>query len=315
MPIPIEKLRAVTKIVTHKNCPDGVASAMILKDVLPDATIEFQHYDDEAHSNHEPEPGVLFCDFSPSKTGDLDGWVKAGAIVLDHHKSQREVVERFGELGVFADEHEEPGVCGATLAYREVWAPLMQHPSSSRPINGPTVEEFATLSGIRDTWQKNDPRWREACEQAEAVRFWPEEELVGLPVGSWPEKLALGSVLFNKRLRGAQKAIDNGWRFITPSGRRVIVFEGLRQTSDAAEILGSEVDFVVGFGFVCESNKPKMIYSTRSHTDFDCSAFATAHGGGGHLRAAGFSISDYDPMTAANPYALIHKLLESWSEG
>ena len=327
--LPIDKLRAVTHIVTHKNCPDGVASAMILKDVLPDAKLSFQQYDDPEHENHEPEPGVLFCDFSPHSSR-VNGWVEAGAIVLDHHKSAEEVVAKFGELGRFADEKAEPGICGATLAFREVWYPLSSDDlvephgivtemgaDRRHDAKAAIVAEFATLAGIRDTWQTKDPRWLEGCHQAEALAFWPHEELLGLSVGGWAEKLVLGPTLFKKRLKRAQDAIDNGYRFVTPSGRKVIVFEGLRPTSDAANTLDDDpnpVDLVVGFGFVAFDNKIQMIFSTRSHTDFDCQKFCKAHGGGGHLRAAGITIKDYNPLTNPNPYAHIQTLLADWKE-
>ncbi len=39
--IPIETLRAVRTIITHANCPDGVASALILHQALPNAAIVF----------------------------------------------------------------------------------------------------------------------------------------------------------------------------------------------------------------------------------------------------------------------------------
>lgn len=351
MPIPIDKLRSIKHLITHKDCADGIAAAMIIKDVLPDVKVSFQHYDDPQHMSHVPEEGALFCDFSPfypkppkddasdedkaeyAKLRDLAeqrimAWIEMGAIVLDHHRSQKAVVERFGELGVFADEHKEPGVCGATLAFREVWQHLAKDdlqevmegenvrmkPEQWREYRA-AVEDFAVLSGIRDTWQKTNPRFRDACEQAEAIRFWGADDLVGLPVAEWGPKLDhMGTTLFRKKLENAQKAIDKGWRFTLKNGRRVIVFEGLAETSDAAELLGEEVDFLVGFGFTCEEGKPRMVFSTRSHTDFNCEKFCTAQGGGGHLRAAGFPVVKFDPMTTANPYAYIHDLLTKWDE-
>ena len=46
-------------------------------------------------------------------------------------------------------------------------------------------------------------------------------------------------------------------------------------SSDVAEALGEEVDFVVAFGFTVDKPKgggqnPICIFSTRSHTDFEC---------------------------------------------
>jgi hypothetical protein len=50
--------------------------------------------------------------------------------------------------------------------------------------------------------------------------------------------------------------------------------------------------------------------STRSHTTFDCAAFAKAHGGGGHTRAAGFALDVY--AGDRNPYAYVRELVEVW---
>lgn len=305
----VKKLQAVRHIVTHENCADGIASAMILKNVLLDAKVTFLQYETPAHVALEPEEGMLFCDFAPHKS-KVPAFMEAGAIVLDHHKTQKSVVELFGPNGVFADETAEPGVCGATLAYREVWAPLMKAtgvPDDFRPFIRDIIQNFGTLAGIRDTWQKKDPRWLQACEQAEAVTFWPIDELLGLAPEQWAQKLELGPVLFARKLKSAEKRIEQGLRFTTAKGRRVVVFEGLRQSSDAAEMLGDKADFVVGFGYNAENETPAIIYSTRSHTGFDCSAFALAHGGGGHSAAAGFRL----PMvpTTPQPYELLRQLV------
>lgn len=311
--IPVEKLRSVTHIVSHENCADGMASAMILKHALPNAKVTFLQYDTPAHKALAPAPGMLFCDFAPYKERVAE-FREAGTLVLDHHKTQKAVVESFGELGVFADETTEPGVCGAVLAFREVWLPLMKNgyddgimPVTVSDATVQQLQTFAILAGIRDTWQRKDARWQSACEQAEALGFWPVEELVELHPDAWGQKFALGPVLYARRLRSAGNCLDRSFNFMTGKGRRVKVFEGLRQSSDAAELAGDTADFVVGFGYTAEANMPKVIYSTRSHTGFDCSAFALAHGGGGHSAAAGFSMS-IGPSTV-QPYQLLQETL------
>lgn len=325
--IPLDKLRAIRHIVSHENCPDGMASAMILRDVLPDAKVTFCQYGTPLHRELEPEEGMLFCDFSPDP-GRAAQFIEAGTIVLDHHRTQKDVVAAFGELGVFGDEEADPGVCGAFLAFREVWAPLVMA-TNKHKLEALTrdeapghiledsevwtrVREFATLAGIRDTWQKHDPRWRQACEQAEALIFWPQEELLGLAPSQWGEKLQLGPVLYERRLRTAQRCIDGGWRFTTAKGTRVIVFEGTKPTSDAAEILGEEVDFVVGFNYRLDGDDLRIIFSTRSHTTFDCATYAKSHpGGGGHTKAAGFQLP-VDPQNSLNPYKMVWEDLHQY---
>lgn len=312
--IPIDKLRGVTTIVCHQNgpgspCPDGVASALILRDVLPDAAIVFASHDEAGQLL--PCLGMLFCDVTPPASR-ASLFVEAGAIVLDHHRTARSVVELFGAHGVFADENAEPGVSGALLAYREVWLPL-------RGQNEDALL-FAKVAGVRDTWQRSSERWSEACEQAAALVFWPFER--------WPvpffardgmnatarAMFEIGGPLVDKRARETQKHISEGWRFETSAGTRVCVV-ATRETSDIADALDDAVDVVIGFSFangasIAGGHVERMIVSTRSHTKFDCAGFCKANGGGGHARAAGFSLTlRVDDL---QPFTFVAEMLDVW---
>jgi hypothetical protein len=312
MPIPIEKLRAVTRIIAHANCPDGYASAMILRDVL-DVPVQFVQYNTKEHLALPAEPGLLFCDFTPPYQGDPDRtqeFVDAGAIVIDHHKTARECIEAFGEHGIFGDEATEPGLSGALLAYRHVWLPLKGDAEDAH-VKG-MIEDFATLAGIRDTWQKNHPRWAEACLQATALMFPPSDYLVeghgelSMLLGAdWGKYLWAGRIREIKFRKACERALKDGFHFPSIRNTRVIMFQGVRMTSDAAEMAGDKYDLIVGYEMFCEDNQPKIIFSTRSRTDFDCSALAKRYGGGGHTKAAGFNIKD----PQETPFRLFERLL------
>lgn len=105
------------------------------------------------------------------------------------------------------------------------------------------------------------------------------------------------------------------------------MFQGVSTTSDAAELAEkavektlhdqvgpSQPDLVVGFHYKVDAGKLKLQFSTRSHTGFDCAAFAKAHGGGGHKAAAGFTV-EVSPEVSVNPYAMFRLLLEEWEGG
>ena len=82
---PLDKLMAVKTIICHGgNCPDGVASAILLHDVLPDAELKFVQYGTEEQKALRATSGMLFADFSPHAE-TFQKFVDAGAIVLDHH--------------------------------------------------------------------------------------------------------------------------------------------------------------------------------------------------------------------------------------
>lgn len=314
--ISLEKLNAVKSVVSHLNCSDGLASAILLKDAFRgrDLPIKFVQYQTEEHKTLVAEPGMLFVDFSPHPDR-VQEFVEAGAIVLDHHKTAKQVVEAFGEDGLFGDEIANPGVCGAVLAYQHVWLPLRG--PLARDETELFAKKFSTLAGVRDTWQRDDERWKEACLQNYILSFIPRERWLSKTfpqiASSWDTEYAwIGELLQEKETRTIRKIAELSYRLTTPKGTRVVIFEGVTKTSDLAELLHDSVDLVIGFNYETENGVPKVIFSTRSHTTFDCAAMCKAYGGGGHTKAAGFNrqLKHSDP----NPYTLAEELVRLWED-
>lgn len=277
----------ITTIVTHDNCPDGIASAMILRDVFPFAKVLWMQHGTKELAELPATPGMIFCDIVPP-AARVDQFLEAGAYVLDHHKTARDVVLPFVATGrgVFADEAAEPGVCGAVLAFREVWEPGHGIVGRASPLTQPTLDRtefFVTLAGIRDTWQRNSPHWQDACAQAAVLLFRPKDEWRLENIIGWKERFGwIGDLLLAKQAESVARAIAVAHRFTTPRGTKVITFMGSSVTSDASDVLGNAVDLVVGFTFKVDQGVQKMDLSTRSPTTFDCAALAKHYGGGGH---------------------------------
>lgn len=327
--IPLDKLRSVKHLVTHANCPDGVASALIIKDALPDVRVSFVKYGAE-HRNLPVEPGTLFCDFSPyvvrSKQADgverLDGnamarWVEAGTIVLDHHT--RDIVDNFAlnGLGVFGEN--ERLECGAMLAFKHVWLPLHDFKSSNEADH---IFNFAERAAVRDTWRQDDGRFKRAREEGELLLFWGMKQPLEYYLGLSDEgRGMLAGRLFERAEEHARTAIAESVRFTTGKGTRVLFFQGVAATSDAAEILEKDAngrysvnaDLVVGFHYRVDAGRLQLQFSTRSHTGFDCQALARAHGGNGHRAAAGFTVENAGG--GLNPYEMFSDLLNEWERG
>jgi hypothetical protein len=310
MTVALDKIKKVKRIVVHTDA-DGVASAMILKDVLPHASVEYVQYDTKAHVEMKAEPGMIFCDFSPHHTR-VDDFLKVEAIVLDHHDTTREVCAKFIErdLGAFGDMEKQPGVCGAWLAYVYVWRPSF--PGTVRSAETiDIVENTAKLAGIRDTWQTQDSRWLEACEQASAMNFWDWERLVGSAPGDWPELLgSIGKQAYANHLRKVRQALKGAYKFVTPRGWRVVVFQGYFAASDAADMVEGKADIICGFSTFFEDGEPYVLFGLRSRNDdfhVGKMAEASAPGGGGHAKASGFrkAILLSDP----NPFCLFRDIL------
>lgn len=289
--IPNAKLRhdAVNKIVAH-NCPDGIAGALILLHVWPEAEVLFMQYNTSEHIDLEPKGGMCFVDFSPHDRR-IGEFAKAGAIVLEHHKTRRDAVGTFGELGVFGDEKKEPGVSGAVLAFRSVFSAA---PTTTEMFKAaPRMEELARLVGIRDTWQSKHPDWFEACSLSEALRVYPLDTLRNASDKEWADIREVGRTLYKRKVAFARTSIEKGQRFMV-GPHRVIMFNNVVSASDAAEMLDDEVDIVCGYFIHTEHGEPQITFSLRSHTGFDVGELARSYGGGGHSASAGFTVKEKD---------------------
>lgn len=314
MTLPIEKLRDVRTIVVHRNddspCPDGVASAIFLADALPRATIRFLSHNQHEYRAIAADLGMLFCDITPPPPR-AEEFVHAGALVLDHHDKQKDVVARFGSNGVYADE---PAVSGAMLAFRNVWWPLQ----ANVPLHKlEAAEQFARIAGVRDTWQKNDGRWKEACEQAEALRFYPWSRLARIvdPFGEGYAKLrsmieTVGPALMENREETTRRDAERVMMVSTSQGTRIGIVATL-ETSDLAEAI-ENVDLLVGFRYsYAYPYPPRLTFSMRSRGEYDVGALAVFLGGGGHRAAAGATV---DAPTDWGPYAFVRYTVERFEK-
>lgn len=320
MTLALAALRDVRVLVVHgAGCPDGIASALLLLDVFPSARLHFVTYDAVDLLALQPEPGMLFCDITPPRAR-VEEFVRAGALVLDHHRSADDIVAAFEARGVFADEEREPGMSGAMLAFCHVWEPMTGCHGGSRWRD---AADFATLAGLRDTWMRKHPRWREACAQAAALRFWPWEGLRALrdPNDSsalWKglgERMEIGPVLLEQQDLRDRRAIREAYRFIA-RGVRVLAFEGgdeeetKRAASDVADLVGDGADLVIGWHYRIQHGVQSMALSCRSRGDFSARTFAKAYGGGGHVHSAGCVL----PVSPFNPFNALRDAVERYPD-
>jgi hypothetical protein len=294
-----------TRIITHANCPDGIIAAAIVHHYIPDAMIEPVHYGTPERENLHITPGMIFVDMTPPDAL-VEEAVAAGAIVLDHHNGAKDKVLAFGENGVFADEVTEPGISGAVLAYRHVALPLGE-------FAGVFNNTGILLIGIRDTWQKNSPLWKDACAFSAAVLFNGQEYYKTHHCLADTESLGLGYKLLAVRQVEVDRCIANIVTFDRFDGLTFgIYMDPAHLSSDVGEKAIEEIglcDVTAGFSYR-KSNDGilSLNFSLRSNGKYDVSRLASRHGGSGHTRAAGFSVP-VDPFLHINPYSLFNFII------
>lgn len=194
--IPVDLLKRVSVVYVHANCPDGLASAMILQDAFRmlgmAPSIEFLSHDTpehklagstkecEAHRHLRGGDGVpLFCDIAPHPEAvfAMTAATLSDCIVLDHHKGAEKLVRSFAR-GVFADEKLDLGVSGAVLAEREVWSVIeASDERCAQTVGILPVQQFAAAVGCRDTWQTKAPlfmfgQWISKMLMSKTASYW-----------------------------------------------------------------------------------------------------------------------------------------------
>lgn len=313
-----KKYKDVRKIISHYNCADGTASALILMDAFHEAgqdieEVRFVAYDTPEHENIKAEPGLLFVDFSPP-VARIQEFVDAGTFMVDHHKSMAPYAPLFGDRAVFEDE--TPGVSGAVLAWREADTHIAKY--DTYPLSNRSVfsRDLVEQIGIRDTWVKSDPEaFEKASALSDALKFIPTPLFFEVRDGKTvlAQRLeyvktlieGLSPILKVKHRESVDYAKKSAFFFTTPRGTKVGVINSTTLTSDVVGEL--PVDILVGFSYHGANNKLGL--SFRSRHGYDVGSLAVSLGGGGHKAAAGGSLPIY---TDRSPYQSIREMLCAW---
>lgn len=329
--IDFELLRGIRKVVAHGReggpCADGLAAALIVRNALPEVAVEFVQYESAELRELAVEPGLLFLDITPLRERASE-FLAAESLVLDHHATMEDVTKRFAVegQGAYASE-EERGVSAATLAYREVWIPLMRAKNLRLFLRHleEQVAHFAKLAGIYDTWKKEDPLWSKAREQTAVLYFFPADDWLAdwelFASGSLQRRLLeLGPLLLRKERERALELVAGAYRFETLNGTRVAVLAS-SMISDAADLV-EDADVVIGFSYRVrggvtslprdENVKPSMKISFRSRGGYEVRRIAEALGGGGHKTAASAWLDLREDWAQPQPYEKIRALMAAW---
>lgn len=282
----------ITRIISHRSCADGFASALILRACYPDARVEFIQHETPSQRELDPSDGcAIFCDITPHES-NAQAFADAGHYCLDHHKTQKHIVEMFGDRGVFAEEGERTSGAGLAFKVFEQRMPLYERKEELR--------DFTELACIYDTWVRDSPRWKEASEQAGYLHFLGQERAMARKsIALTKEEKMFARVLSERHLENAKKAYEER---ILPIGNFGVFADDeegrlINEVADHAREVGSNYTAIIGF-----QTKPqdeitlRYKFSVRRvDPTYDCSKATRFFGGGGHSGAGGFSSeTDYD---------------------
>lgn len=253
-------------IIYHKNCSDGFASAYVAKKALPDAIMIEAAYGDEIPATKDST--VYLLDFTYSATQMqrlIDN--NRSVVVIDHHKTAMEALKdlRGNWSGIFDMTHS-----GAYLTWTY--------------FNATEPPDIIKYVEDRDLWNWKLPMSKEINS---AIRSYKQD------IATWDILFAMPIVHLEEQGCAIEKYRDNAIRMAaskytmaTVSGHRVPVINCTNGeiVSEVLHELAKDHEFAVAYSIFNKDFK----FSLRSIGDFDVSAIAKKHGGGGHRNAAGF---------------------------
>jgi hypothetical protein len=295
----------IRKVITHDNCADGLMSALILQRCFPNATIQFVQHGSTEQAALVPEPGVLFCDFAPTRES-AQAWADAGAYILDHHVHAQDIVALFGERGLFDNER-----CGALLAYEEV-------------MRGGDFRfgRLSKLSDVRDRWQKDHSDW-EAAQRMHRVLMsvHRDEWLTGDSLAMLLDEgiAEFGGAMARAEVRNAERIVDTQMSSHAVCGHRIgIAFCGGAMSSMVGEVArqrGYDASVCISVHYDGPDWRPKYVFSMRSAPAVDVGALCKYMDGGGHAQAAGFSAYEREVSSFGGPVPYVMACFNDWFEG
>lgn len=260
---------SVDLIIYHKNCTDGFGAAYAAWKLLGDRA----EYHAAKYGDLPPDvigKNVLVVDFSydNATTKRLIKEAK-GLLVLDHHKSA------MVELHDVSCTHFDMNHSGAMLAWK------FFHPGKEPPRMIRHIED-------RDLWKWEIPYSREFAAAFDMVPFDFEEFDKYLDDSAVDSAQERGAYILSYSKTVISKIVKNA----SPrklDGKDVLVVNSPHWMSEIGAALSLKCDFALIWYYDHESRQVKV--SLRAHhDDADVSEIAKRFGGGGHRKAAGFSL-------------------------
>jgi oligoribonuclease NrnB/cAMP/cGMP phosphodiesterase (DHH superfamily) len=261
-----------TLLLTHTDL-DGVGCGVLFTGARPgQGTVELVDngkIDARVREALEHTPAILVTDHGvDAETADqVDAYIAAGGhfTLLDHHRSSQHLAAR--QWATIDETRSATGL-------------LFDH------LGEPTAyAEFARLVEDHDLWRHSDPR---SARLAALVGLLGHERFLARFTANPRVEFGEGEILLldnedSRREDYLAKKLEQATVF-ERGGVRWAVCYAEQYQSDVAERLMTEL----GVAATAIVNPARRTVSLRGR-DFDVSAVAQRHGGGGHARAAAFT--------------------------
>ncbi len=269
-------------VIYHSNCADGFSAAWCFWHKYRE---DFEYI--AAKYDAAPPPienrEVYLVDFSYKRSVIEQMLKQARSVTLiDHHKSALEDLHGLPGLKTYTDLNRS----GATLAWDFLF------PNEPRPALLGHIEDY-------DLWRFKLEGTRPINKAVFAHEFTFEnwDKLMAGDTIAMTKLMSSGDILERKHRKDLQEIITSCQRTMEIGGYTVPAINVPHtMASDAGNILSKGQPFAACYHDMATGRK----FSLRSHDDgLDVTTVAALFGGGGHARAAGFTVPREHPLAQA----------------
>jgi len=286
--------------IYHANCADGMTAAWAVMRALGHDRVDFFPGEYQRLPPPVYDRDVILVDFSYKRhvLRDMTPLAKS-ILILDHHKSAQEELEGlptapqcYAEWRARLEEGDNPSVAALFDMNRSgagiTWD--FFHPA---PLPRPALVDYVE---DRDLWRFALPESREinAAVGSYELSLHQMDMLHSIlsgdiSCGTRHELVVGGRAILRKNARDLEQILSTTTRRMTIGGVQVEVANlPFSMTSDGANILANRS--IVGFAASYADTEKGRVFSLRSVGGYDVSKIAEAYGGGGHAKAAGFTM-------------------------
>lgn len=276
-------------VIYHGGCRDGFCAAWAAHEAEPDAEF-FAGYYGQSPPNCVGRD-VFIVDFSyPIDDMKRIADECSSLVVLDHHKTARDALERFDHPRAIVVFDMDRSGAGITWDYF--------HEDKERPWTVDYVED-------RDLWRHSLPRTRSvnAFLGTLEYEFQAWSDAWNLERG-WQAAADFGEAVEAKIRQYVREVSKNAVRVNFEGHNIPLVNAPQCDISELLQHLATGETFSMGW---FQRGDGKYQYGLRSKGDFDVSTIAKRFGGGGHKNAAGFQLDQplcLDTHSKEERYAL-----------
>lgn len=269
-------------LITHKNCPDGMACAAIARVENPKCKIYYCEHGDKVPHEKLKNKNVVIADFSFAREELLAiNEVAESLQVLDHHKS----VEQ--DLAGLEFCHFDMNKCGSMLLW-DYFNPNQNPPKFLQHIQD------------RDIWEWKLPDSKEFLEGLD-MSDWELEDWSEAIANPNPEKLSQltknGKIAIQYKKMILEKTMRNAFEANIELEDEVVTLWAVNSAvlgSDLGHLLANLPKNKSQIGVVFSLEKEgHWKFGLRSIDEVDTIKIAKFFGGGGHKNASAFRSKKY----------------------